>query len=73
MGIYFIPGHSPDSICIRIGEILFAGDFFLAVNFLLAGAVGWNQTDMMNSISHMFWLAENTDVNCFCTGRGQRR
>lgn len=68
--IYPMPGHSPDSICIRIGELLFAGDFFFAVNFLIAGAVGWSQTDMMDSIRHMLWLAENQTINCFCTGHG---
>ncbi len=70
MEIYPMPGHSPDSICIRIGELLFAGDFFFAINHLIAGAVGWNQKDMMESIRHMRWLAQNTDINLFCTGHG---
>ncbi|ATW25244.1 MBL fold metallo-hydrolase [Candidatus Formimonas warabiya] len=70
MEIYPMPGHSPDGIALRIGEIVFTGDFFMAVNFLVAGVVGWKQDDMMNSIHHMRWLAENSAISCFCTGHG---
>lgn len=70
MEIYPMPGHSPDSICIRIGDILFAGDFFFAINYLIAGSIGWNREQMLESIQQMLWLVRATDLNLFCTGHG---
>lgn len=68
--IYSIPGHSPDSICIVIGNILFAGDFFFALDYLVAGVNGWNRDQMQVSINNMLWLTGNSELEIFCNGHG---
>ncbi len=48
--IFHTPGHSPDSISLRAGSLLFLGDLFFAPNPGTAGAYGWNRQDFMTSI-----------------------
>jgi glyoxylase-like metal-dependent hydrolase (beta-lactamase superfamily II) len=69
--IYHTPGHSPDSISIRSGSILFVGDIFFAPNPGMAGAYGWNQKDLMQSILKILWILENEHI-LFCgSGHGK--
>jgi hypothetical protein len=69
--IYHTPGHSPDSLCIRVGSLLFVGDIFFATNPGVAGARGWSHRDLMQSILKILWILENETI-LFCdTGHGK--
>jgi glyoxylase-like metal-dependent hydrolase (beta-lactamase superfamily II) len=69
--IYHTPGHSPDGICIRAGSILFVGDIFFAPNPGMAGAYGWNQKDLMQSIMKVLWILDNREITTCCSGHGK--
>jgi glyoxylase-like metal-dependent hydrolase (beta-lactamase superfamily II) len=69
--IYHTPGHSPDGVCIRTGSMLFVGDIFFAPNSGMAGAYGWSQKDLMQSILRILWILENEKIiTCGC-GHGK--
>lgn len=69
--IYHTPGHSPDSICMAMGSILFVGDLFFAPNPGMAGAYGWSQQDLMESIQKVLWILENRNILLCCGGHGR--
>jgi len=64
------PGHSPDSVCMKVGQLLFIGDMLAAVNPMVAGIIGWSQQDYIHSATHLLWLLENTDIGWCCPGHG---
>ncbi|OPY52813.1 MAG: Hydroxyacylglutathione hydrolase [Methanosaeta sp. PtaU1.Bin112] len=68
--IYHTPGHSPDGICLRAGSMLFVGDIFFAPNPGMAGAYGWNQKDLMQSILKILWILDNREITTCCSGHG---
>ncbi|HRY76202.1 MAG TPA: MBL fold metallo-hydrolase [Methanoregulaceae archaeon] len=64
--LYPAPGHSPDSICIRIGSYLFIGDLLFAAGMGVAGMSGWNRDDLVRSIGHILaLLQEGSITHCF--------
>jgi len=69
--IYHTPGHSPDSICLRVGSLLFVGDLFFAPNPGMAGAYGWSQQDLLDSIQKILWILENKKIILCCSGHGK--
>lgn len=69
--IYHTPGHSPDGVCIRAGSMLFVGDVFFAPNPGTAGAYGWSQKDLMQSILKIMWILENEKILLCCSGHGR--
>jgi len=69
--IYSIPGHSPDSLCLRAGSLLFTGDLFFAPNPGMAGAYGWNQSDLIKSIYKIMWILEKKNISFCCSGHGR--
>lgn len=69
--IYSIPGHSPDSICVRAGGLLFTGDLFFAPNPGVAGAFGWNKSQLIKSIYKVMWILEKKDILYCCSGHGR--
>jgi glyoxylase-like metal-dependent hydrolase (beta-lactamase superfamily II) len=71
MEIYHTPGHSPDSICMRVGNVLFLGDLFFAPNPGMAGAYGWNQSDLLSSIQKIIWILEHQKIKLCCSGHGK--
>ncbi len=71
MEIYHIPGHSPDSICLRIGSLLIVGDIFFAPNPGMAGAYGWSRQDFMKSVQKVLWILENKNILFCCSGHGR--
>ena len=68
--IYFTPGHSPDSVCIRIGDILLIGDILFSANPGLAGLPGWSQQYLAESIEKLLWLLNNSNISYCCPGHG---
>jgi glyoxylase-like metal-dependent hydrolase (beta-lactamase superfamily II) len=69
--IYHIPGHSPDSICFRVGRLIFLGDLFFAPNPGVAGAFGWSQSDLLSSIQKVLWILERKNILLCCSGHGR--
>lgn len=69
--IYSIPGHSPDSICLKAGGLLFTGDLFFAPNPGMAGAYGWNQSSLIKSIYKVMWILEMKNIRYCCSGHGR--
>jgi glyoxylase-like metal-dependent hydrolase (beta-lactamase superfamily II) len=68
---FHTPGHSPDSICIRIGRLLFIGDLVFAANPGIAGLVGWSQESLIRSLSGISALLAGSDITLVCPGHGR--
>lgn len=69
--IYHTPGHSPDSVCMQAGSLLLVGDIFFAPNPGMAGACGWSQKDLVESIQKVLWILENKNIQVCCSGHGR--
>lgn len=69
--VFRTPGHSPDSVCIRTGDVLFIGDLLLASNPGVAGIPGWSRTELMNSIRKVLWILEERNIRICCPGHGR--
>jgi glyoxylase-like metal-dependent hydrolase (beta-lactamase superfamily II) len=65
------PGHSPDSICIRCGELLFIGDILFAANPGIAGLVGWSQEALIRSLTGIGALLSQGECTVVCPGHGR--
>lgn len=65
------PGHSPDSICIRIGSLLFIGDILFAASPGVAGMAGWSQDALIRSLGDLEQLLSVTGVTMVCPGHGR--
>jgi glyoxylase-like metal-dependent hydrolase (beta-lactamase superfamily II) len=68
--IYPAPGHSPDSVCIRVGEILFIGDLLAAANPMVAGISGWHRDDLIDTLQQVQWLLDNKPIRFCYPGHG---
>jgi glyoxylase-like metal-dependent hydrolase (beta-lactamase superfamily II) len=69
--VYHTPGHSPDSICIRMGELLFCGDILFAANPGIAGLVGWSQEDLIRSLHAVGTLLDEGGIGMVFPGHGR--
>jgi len=69
--IFHLPGHSPDSVVIRAGDILFLGDLLFASNPGVAGIPGWSRDELMASIKKALWILDNRDIRICCPGHGR--
>lgn len=68
---YAVPGHSPDSVCYRLGSALFLGDVPAAVSPLIAGAPGWSRDDLVASVKGLLELLETEDIRVCFPGHGR--
>lgn len=69
--VYHTPGHSPDSICIRMGSLLFIGDLLFAANPGVAGLAGWSQEALIRSLSGIEVLLSSGKIASLCPGHGR--
>jgi glyoxylase-like metal-dependent hydrolase (beta-lactamase superfamily II) len=69
--VYHTPGHSPDSICIRVGGLLFIGDILFAANPGIAGLCGWSQEALVHSLSIITAILSEGSVSTVCPGHGR--
>ncbi|MCX6688514.1 MAG: MBL fold metallo-hydrolase [Methanoregula sp.] len=69
--IYHTPGHSPDSICLRFGRMLFIGDMLFAANPGVAGLCGWSQESLVDSIDTLTPLITGNEIDLVCPGHGR--
>ena len=63
-------GHTPDSVCFRIGDLLFIGDLLSANRPLIAGLHGWNPEQLKQSLADVIRLLEEGAVVWCCPGHG---
>ena len=68
---YHTPGHTPDSICIRIGPLLFLGDIPFAASPGVAGLHGWNHRDLITSIDGICGILAEGGVTTCLPGHGR--
>ncbi len=68
--VYATPGHSPDGVSFRVGELLLTGDLLAAVTPLVAGAAGWNQPDLVASLKTILQLLESHRISVCGPGHG---
>jgi glyoxylase-like metal-dependent hydrolase (beta-lactamase superfamily II) len=69
--IYHLPGHSPDSICLRVGGLLFIGDLLFAASPGIAGFRGWSQQELLASLKKVHWILDTEDIRICCPGHGR--
>jgi len=69
--VYPAPGHSPDSICIRVGGILFTGDLLFSMAPGVAGLAGWDRVALLDSIDRIRWLLEHEQITLCASGHGK--
>ena len=69
--IVHTPGHSPDSICLRMGGLLFTGDILFAANPGIAGLFGWDQEALIRSLGGVLALIEGGGISTICPGHGR--
>lgn len=68
--LYWTPGHSNDSMCIRLGKLLFIGDILAAIHPMVAGISGWSREDYIATLDNLIWLLPAIDVALICPGHG---
>jgi hypothetical protein len=69
--VFRTPGHTPDSISLRAGNILFLGDLIFAANPGFAGMPGWSQEDLIRSLDCTAILLEEGGIAVCCPGHGK--
>lgn len=69
--VYHTPGHSPDSICIRLGGCLFIGDLLFSTSPGVAGLAGWDQPALLASVGRVRWILAHEPVSLCCPGHGR--
>ena len=63
-------GHSSDSVCFRIGGLLFVGDLLSAGRPLVAGLHGWDFQQLKRSLDEIIRLLEEGGIAWCCPGHG---
>jgi glyoxylase-like metal-dependent hydrolase (beta-lactamase superfamily II) len=71
MEVFHTPGHSPDSVCYLVGDLLFTGDLLFAADPGIAGQVGWNRDHLVTSIKNVLWLLKTRNITLCCPGHGR--
>ncbi|MDO8871504.1 MAG: MBL fold metallo-hydrolase [Methanoregula sp.] len=69
--VYHTPGHSPDSICIRMGGLLCIGDVLFAANPGIAGLCGWDQLALIHSLDGIEALIADGGIDFILPGHGR--
>ncbi len=71
LDVYHTPGHSPDSICIQMGGLLFIGDVLFAANPGIAGICGWDQSALIRSLDGIEALFADGGIVFVLPGHGR--
>lgn len=64
------PGHTPCSICIQAGELLFVGDLPFAADPGLIGLDGWDQRTLLGSLEAVERLIDDEGIGQCLPGHG---
>lgn len=65
------PGHSPDSLTIKIGNLIHVGDIPFSTNPGIAGRPGWNRNDLLRSATNISRHLIGQDEIICCPGHGR--
>lgn len=68
--VYHTPGHSPDSICVRVGKMLFVGDLPFASQPGINRIAGCDLPLFCHTIPCILDLFEGDDIQICCPGHG---
>ncbi len=68
--IYSTPGHSPDSCCVQVGDLLFIGDIPVATAPFTAGIHGWQAERFTHSLIGLTALLNSGQVSHCLPGHG---
>lgn len=68
--LYSTPGHSPDSCCVEIGDLLFIGDIPVATAPFTAGIHGWQAERFTHSLAGLTDLINSGQVSHCLPGHG---
>ncbi|MCQ8894274.1 MAG: MBL fold metallo-hydrolase [Methanolinea sp.] len=68
--VFHTPGHTPDSTCIRIGDVLFCGDIIFATKPGVAGIRGFSRDDLLSSIQALQSIVDAGEVTVWYPGHG---
>ncbi len=71
LDVYHTPGHSPDSICMQMGGLLFIGDVLFAANPGIAGIPGWDQSALIRSLDGIESLLNEGGIDVVLPGHGR--
>jgi glyoxylase-like metal-dependent hydrolase (beta-lactamase superfamily II) len=71
LDIFHTPGHSPDSVCMKIGGLLFIGDLLFAANPGIAGLCGWDQAALLASLKRVLTIIDDGRIAIVCPGHGR--
>jgi len=71
LDIYHTPGHSPDSVSLRMGGLFFIGDLLFAANPGIAGMCGWDQRALVQSLDRMLTRIDCGGITTVCPGHGR--
>jgi len=69
--VFHTPGHSPDSVCLRMGSLFFIGDLLFAANPGVAGMCGWDQDALIQSLGRVLALFNEDGITTVCPGHGR--
>ncbi|KLK88638.1 hypothetical protein SZ63_06485 [Methanoculleus sediminis] len=69
--VYHTPGHTHDSVCIRLGEYLFIGDLLFSASPGIAGISGWDQPALLETVGRLRWIFAHEPVSLCCPGHGR--
>jgi glyoxylase-like metal-dependent hydrolase (beta-lactamase superfamily II) len=68
---FHTPGHSPDSICLQVGGLLWVGDLFLAASPAVAGVPGWDAQALVASLDTLDGLLRALPLSLCWPGHGR--
>lgn len=68
--LFHTPGHSPDSVCLRIGRLLIIGDLLTTVSPMVAGITGWSRDDFLHSLETVGRLIDASPIDLCLPGHG---
>ncbi|MBA4390380.1 MAG: hypothetical protein C0399_05530 [Syntrophus sp. (in: bacteria)] len=70
MEVFHTPGHSPDSVCYRIGQYICTGDLHLATTPGIAGKSGWDNNKLAASLRAVTELGHKAGTTHIFPGHG---
>ena len=68
--VFHTPGHSPDSVCYRVGSFICTGDLHLATTPGIAGKSGWDNDKLVISLNAIIEKGKKDGITHILPGHG---